>query len=71
MPKQLTWNDAEDIGIALYEAHPDADPLQIRFTDMHKWVTELDDFGDDPTKSNEPKLEAIQMAWYEEWKDNQ
>ncbi|MBL8215053.1 MAG: Fe-S cluster assembly protein IscX [Bryobacterales bacterium] len=71
MPKQLTWNDAEDIGIALYEAHPDADPLQIRFTDMHKWVTELDDFGDDPAKSNEPKLEAIQMAWYEEWKDNQ
>jgi FeS assembly protein IscX len=70
MPK-LNWTDAEDIGIALYEKHPDQDPLQVRFTDLHKWVVELDEFGDDPTKSNEPKLEAIQMAWYEEWKDNQ
>ena len=47
------------------------DPLKVRFTDLHKWVTELDGFGDDPTKSNEGKLEAIQMAWYDEWKDNQ
>ncbi len=71
MPKPLTWTDAEDIGIALYEAHPEADPLKVRFTDLHKWVTELEDFDDDPAKSNEPKLEAIQMAWYEEWQDNQ
>ena len=71
MPKPLTWTDAEDIGIALYEAHPEADPLKVRFTDLHKWVTELQDFDDDPAKSNEPKLEAIQMAWYEEWQDNQ
>lgn len=70
MPK-LTWNNAEDIGIALFEKYPDQDPLHVRFTDLHKWVTELEDFDDDPTKSNEPKLEAIQMAWYEEWKDNQ
>lgn len=71
MPKQLAWTDAEDIGIALYEAFPDLDPLQVRFTDLHKWVTALEAFRDDPEKSNEPKLEAIQMAWYEEWKDNQ
>ncbi len=68
---KLTWTQAEDIGIELYEKFPDTDPLQVRFTDLHKWVTELDNFDDDPAKSNEAKLEAIQMAWYEEWKDNQ
>lgn len=67
----MTWQDAEDIGIALFEKHPDTDPLQVRFTDLHKWVIELEDFDDDPAKSSEGKLEAIQMAWYEEWKDNQ
>jgi FeS assembly protein IscX len=69
--KKLTWLDAEDIGLSLYEAHPDTDPLTVRFTDLHKSVLALDDFEDDPAKSNEGKLEAIQMAWYEEWKDNQ
>ena len=44
---------------------------QVRFTELHKWITELADFRDDPAKSNEGKLEAIQMAWYDEWKDNQ
>jgi FeS assembly protein IscX len=68
---QLTWDKAEDIGIELYEAHPETDPLQVRFTDLHKMVLELKNFADDPMKSNEAKLEAIQMAWYEEWKDNQ
>jgi FeS assembly protein IscX len=68
---KLTWDKAEDIGIELYEANPDVDPLQVRFTDLHKMVTELENFEDDPLKSNEAKLEAIQMAWYEEWKDNQ
>jgi FeS assembly protein IscX len=67
----MTWNDIEDIGIALYEAHPDIDPLTVRFTDLHRMVTGLDGFDDDPMASNEAKLEAIQMAWYEEWKDNQ
>jgi len=69
--KKLSWTDFEDIGIALYEAHPDTDPLQVRFTDLHKWIVELADFEDDPAKSNEAKLEAIQMAWHEEWQDNQ
>jgi FeS assembly protein IscX len=70
MPK-LEWTMSEDIGIELYEKFPDTDPLTVRFTDLHKWVVELDDFDDDPEASNEAKLEAIQMAWYEEWKDNQ
>jgi len=66
MPKQLTWDDADDIGILLSEAHPEIDPLAIRFTDLHKYVTDLPDFKDDPKKSNEGKLEAIQMAWHAE-----
>jgi FeS assembly protein IscX len=67
----MTWSDFEDIGIALLEAHPGLDPLSIRFTDLHKMVTELDGFDDDPQKSNEAKLEAIQMAWLEEFQDAQ
>jgi FeS assembly protein IscX len=64
------WQDAEDIAIDLLDAHPDVDPLSVRFTDLHQWVTELENFGDDPSKSNEAILEAIQMAWLEEWKDS-
>ena len=67
----LTWDDTENIALALYDKFPEQDPLKIRFTDLHKWITELDDFGDDPSKSNEGKLEAIQMAWHEEWQENQ
>ena len=67
----LTWEHTEDIGLALYEKFPDVDPLTVRFTDLHKWVTELEEFGDDPKGSNEGKLEAIQMAWYDEWKEAQ
>ena len=67
----LTWDHIEDIGLSLYEQHPDADPLKVRFTDLLKWITELPDFKDDAEGSTEGKLEAIQMAWYDEWKDNQ
>jgi FeS assembly protein IscX len=67
----MKWTDAEDIGIALAEKFPDLDPLTIRFTDLRDRVLALDGFSDDPKSSNEPKLEAIQMAWYEEFKDAQ
>ena len=67
----MKWTDAEDIGIALYEKFPTIEPLTVRFTDLREKVLALDDFDDDPKTSNEPKLEAIQMAWYEEWKENQ
>ena len=69
MPQELTWNDSEEIGIQLQEKHPEIDPLTVRFTDLHRYVTELPGFTDDKTKSNESKLEAIQMAWHEEYKD--
>jgi FeS assembly protein IscX len=71
MAREVTWNDAEEIGILLQEKFPDLDPLTVRFTDLHKYVTALEGFADDPAKSNEPKLEAIQMAWHEEYKDAQ
>jgi FeS assembly protein IscX len=69
MPKSLTWDDAEDIGILLSEAHPELDPLTVRFTDLHKHVLNLEGFTGKSNESNEKLLEAIQMAWYEEWKD--
>jgi FeS assembly protein IscX len=69
MPK-LTWQTLDDIALTLYEKFPDTDPTSIRYTDLHKWITELEDFDDDPLKSNEAKLERIQMAWLEEYQDN-
>jgi FeS assembly protein IscX len=68
---KLTWSDSEDVGIELAERFPDLDPLSVRFTDLHRWVTELEEFEDDPKGSNEAKLEAIQMAWLEEYRDRQ
>jgi len=66
----MKWTNSEDIGIALFEKFPAVDPLAVRFTDLRERVMGLDGFDDDPKASNEPKLEAIQMAWYEEWNDN-
>jgi FeS assembly protein IscX len=67
----VKWTRSEDIGIALAEKFPGVDPLTIRFTDLRDRVLALEDFDDDPKASNESKLEAIQMAWYEEFKDAQ
>src|SRR5207244_8629928 len=69
MSQSLTWTNPEDIAIALADKFPDVDPLTVRFTDLYKWVINLGGFKDDPKNSNEKKLEAIQMAWYEEWQD--
>lgn len=68
---KLTWDQPDDIALELYEKFPDLDPTNIRYTDLHKWITELDDFDDDPAASTEGKLEAIQMAWLDEYKGNQ
>ena len=62
----MKWTDTLDIAIALVEKHPDVDPKTVRFTDLHRWVLELDGFSDDPNRSGEKILEAIQMAWIEE-----
>ena len=62
----MKWTDIDDIAIALQEGHPDVDPRKIRFTDLHRWVTELEDFDDIPERSGEKILEAIQAAWIDE-----
>jgi FeS assembly protein IscX len=62
----MKWSDVTDIAIALEDAHPEADNVNLRFTDLHAWVCALEDFDDDPAKSNEKILEAIQMAWIDE-----
>jgi FeS assembly protein IscX len=69
MPGTMDWDDAEGIAIALADKFPDTDPLTVRFTDLHKWVCELRGFAGKPDASNEGKLEAIQMAWHEEYVD--
>jgi FeS assembly protein IscX len=65
----LTWDNTEDIALALMEKYPGRDPLGVRFTDLHAWVVELPGFADDPHASTEGRLEAVQMAWYEEWQE--
>ena len=66
----LDWTMAAAIGIALYEKFPEVDPLSVRFTDLHKLVIELEEFEGNPKVSNESRLEAIQMAWHEEFDEN-
>ncbi len=62
----MKWTDVREIAIALAEKHPDVDPQYVRFTDLHRWVMELEGFQDDPNASNEKILEAIQMTWIDE-----
>lgn len=62
----MKWTDTLDIAIALAETHPDVDPKTVRFTDLHRWVCELPGFSDDPKRSGEKILEAIQTAWIDE-----
>ena len=66
MARKLRWTDVHDIAIELEERHPDIDNVNLRFTDLHKWVLELPDFDDAPERSNEKILAAIQAAWIEE-----
>lgn len=65
----MNWTDIYDIAIALEESHPDADNVNLRFTDLHRWVCQLDGFVGEPSASNEKLLEAIQMAWIDERDD--
>jgi FeS assembly protein IscX len=67
--RPLTWDNPEDIALALMEEFPAQDPLQVRFTDLHRWVTELEGFAGAPDSSTEGHLEAIQMAWYDDWQN--
>ncbi|MCF6458421.1 Fe-S cluster assembly protein IscX [Pseudoalteromonas sp. MMG024] len=64
---QLKWIDSQHIALALLDEHPKVDPREIRFTDLRDWVLALEDFDDDPSHCGERILEAIQMAWIEEY----
>jgi FeS assembly protein IscX len=66
----LRWTDVHAIGELLYDQFPDLDPLKIRFTDLMQWILALDEFEDDPERCGERVLEAIQMAWLSEWKED-
>jgi FeS assembly protein IscX len=65
----LTWENTRDLGEVLFDKFDTINPLTVRFTDLHRYVLDLEDFEGKPEQSNEKILEAIQMAWYEEWKD--
>ena len=69
MPRDITWSDTLEIAIQLQEKYPDIEPFTVRFTDLHRYVTTLPGFVGDPMKSTEGILEAIQMAWNEEYED--
>jgi FeS assembly protein IscX len=69
MKPALAWDDAEEIALALAAKFPDQEPLAARFTDLRRWVVGLQGFADDPGASTEGRLEAIQMAWWEEWQE--
>ncbi|MEO5344528.1 MAG: Fe-S cluster assembly protein IscX [Gammaproteobacteria bacterium SHHR-1] len=62
----MKWTHSLEIALALDEARPEVDPRRINFVDLREWVLELDEFDDDPDRSGEKILEAIQMAWIEE-----
>jgi len=68
---KLKWTHSQDIAERLYAEYPEQDPLEVRFTDLHNMVCKLTEFDDDPKQANEAKLEAIQMAWHEEWVEAQ
>lgn len=65
----LDWTDTHALGELLFDKYDTLDPLTVRFTDLRKWVLDLPEFEGDPAGSNEKRLEGIQMAWYEMWKD--
>ncbi len=71
MAETIDWDDTEEIGLLLAERFPETDPLTVRFTQLLQWITELPQFRGEAAQSNEGKLEAVQMAWYEEWQDRE
>ena len=63
----MKWTDSREVAIALVAKHPQQDPAKVNFVDLRDWVLALPGFSDDPKRSGEKILEAIQMAWIEEW----
>jgi FeS assembly protein IscX len=66
---QLNWDNTDEVGILLSQTHPELNPLEVQFSDLQRYITELPEFKGDPNGSNPARLEAIQMAWHEEFLD--
>nr|WP_256593620.1 Fe-S cluster assembly protein IscX [Pasteurella bettyae] len=64
---KMKWVDAQQIAENLYDLYPDIDPQTVRFTDLHQWICQLDDFDDNPEASNEKILENILLKWIDEY----
>ena len=62
----MKWTDSRAIASALFEKFPQQDPNAVNFVDLRNWVVALPGFSDDPKRSGEKILEAIQMAWIDE-----
>ena len=62
----MKWSDVQDIAVELFDAHPDVDPRYVNFVDLRNWVIALPGFNDEPSRSGEKILEAIQQAWIDE-----
>ena len=69
MANQLTWDNPDDIGILLSQTYPELNPLEVGLSDLQRYIMELPEFGGDSKQLNQSKLEAIQMAWHEEFLD--
>lgn len=65
----MKWTDVFDIAMALTDQYPETDPQYVNFVDLHRWVCDLEEFDDNPDRSGEKILEAIQAAWIEEVAD--
>ena len=65
----MKWTDVFDIAMALTDQYPETDPQYVNFVDLHRWVCDLEEFDDDPDRSGEKVLEAIQATWIEEVAD--
>lgn len=65
----MIWTDINDIACELFDAEPSLNPLTLRFTDLRDKVMKLEGFEGSVENCNEKILEAIQMAWLEEFED--
>lgn len=63
----MLWTDTQEIAEKLYDNKPEIDPKTILFTDLYQWVLELEGFNDNPDHCGERILEAIQLAWIQEY----
>ena len=62
----MKWTDTQEIAISLAETHPDKDPKAVHLVDLNTSLLAWPGSSDDPKRSGDNILEAIQQAWIEE-----